>query len=69
MAGDNRQSNVTEKQSNWTWGRVYEAGVKWRTPAYMRAFCLVRYLSRDASGGYPNWIINFPHREEDKDLL
>lgn len=69
MAGDDRQSNVTEKQSNRIWGRVYEAGMKWRTPAYMRAFCILRYFSRDASGGYPNWIVNFPHREEDKGLL
>ena len=60
MKGEKRQSNVNEKQSMWIWGRVYEAGVRWKTPAYMRAFCVIRYFSQDKSGEYPNWIVNFP---------
>ncbi len=60
MRGEKRQSNVTEEQSIWIWGRVYEAGVRWKAPAYMRAFHVIRYFSQDKSGGYPNWIVNFP---------
>ena len=60
MRGEKRQSNVTEKQSIWIWGRIYEAGVRWRTPAYKRAFKVIKYFSRGKSGEYPNWIVHFP---------
>ena len=59
MKGEGRRSNVIEKPAV-IWKRIYEAGVKWKTPAYMRAFFLIKYFSRDKSGEYPNWIVNFP---------
>ena len=60
MRGEKRQFNVTEKQSIWIWGRIYEAGVRWRIPAYVRALNVIKYFSRNQSGEYPNWIANFP---------
>ncbi len=60
MRGEKRQSNVTEKQSIWIWGKIYEAGVRWKTPAYVRALKTIKYFSRSQSGEYPNWIVNFP---------
>lgn len=60
MRGEKRQSNMTEKQSIWIWGRIYEAGVRWKTPAYVRALNVIKYFSRSQSGKYPNWIVNFP---------
>ena len=60
MRGEKRQSNVTEEQSIWIWGRIYEAGVRWKTPAYVRALKVIKYFSRSHSGEYPNWIVNFP---------
>ncbi len=60
MRGEKRQSNVTEKQSIWVWGKIYEAGVRWKTPAYVRALKTIKYFSRSQSGEYPNWIVNFP---------
>ena len=60
MRGEKRQSNVTEKQSIWIWGRIYEAGVRWKTPAYVRALNVIKYFSRSQLGEYPNWIVNFP---------
>ncbi len=60
MRGEKRQSNVTEKQGVWIWGKIYEAGVRWKTPAYVRALKTIKYFSRSQSGEYPNWIANFP---------
>ena len=59
MEGEGRRSNVIEKP-NVIWKRIYEAGVRWKPPAYMRAFYLIKYFSRSKSGEYPNWIVNFP---------
>ena len=63
MEGEGRQSNITKDQ-RIVWERIYEAGVRWRIPAYMRAFELIRYYSQDGSGKYPNWIKNFPQTQD-----
>ena len=59
MKGEGRRSNVIEKP-NVIWKRIYEAGVRWRIPAYERAFRVIKHFSRSQSGEYPNWIVNFP---------
>ena len=59
MKGGGRRSNAIEKPVV-IWKRIYEAGAKWKKPAYMRAFSLIKYFSRDKSEEYPNWIVNFP---------
>lgn len=59
MEGEERRSNMIEKP-NVIWKRIYEAGVRWKPPAYMRAFHIIKYFSRDKSGEYPNWGVNFP---------